>query len=158
MVKKVFFGQTFPDSIAFSDRFLLPFLYDLQIIKITIFYDRNIKVIKGFHTVYYSKTEQTIIEGQKNVILNEDSDKIEAKEFICNTNDFIKSIGGSMSNAGILESLTLASNMDIVYKIGNESQDCLRFSLKIASYEIPICLYGEYSNYYGYFFNFSNKI
>ena len=149
MVKTEFHGKSLPNSTTFSDRSLLPLLYDLQIIKMKIFFDQNLKHIKGFQAFYYCKTTQNIIEGGKNVLLKEDPDKIEIKEFICNPNDFIKLIAGSMSEAEILESLTLTTNMDAVYKVGEESLNSFHFKLNIETNEIPICLYGEYSNFFG---------
>lgn len=111
--------------------------------------DQVNKFIKGFQATYISKNTSTVREGAKNFIIDESLDKVEATEFVCDENDYVRSVGGSVSNKGYLESLIITSNMDIVFKIAEESPHCFRFSLNIDQNEIPICFFGEYSNYYG---------
>lgn len=144
IIKTDTFGKDFPDSASFSDRALLSDYYDLQITKISIYYDKELKIIKGFLAYYLYKTKNELIEGRKNVFLPENANSIETKEFCCEINDYIKSIGGSFSTLGYLESLVFTTNMDNIMKIGEESPHSSRFSLKISNKEIPICLFGEY--------------
>lgn len=142
-------GQKLPTTIEFSDREKLADLSDLLIIKINIFYDEKLKIIKGFQATYLNKVSQKTILGGNNVIIKENSDGIEQKEFSCEINDFIQAIGGSFSKAGDLENLILTSHMDVVFKVGEESVDCSRFLFDIKMNEIPICLFGGFSNSYG---------
>lgn len=144
IIKTDIFGKDFPDSISFSDRSLLFDYYDLQINKIAIYYDKDLNIIKGFLANYLYKTKNELLEGSKNVVLPENTNSFEIKEFCCEINDYIKSIGGSFSTLGYLESLIFTTNMDKIMKIGEETPHSSRFSLKITNTEIPICLFGEY--------------
>ena len=152
-MKSDFYGKSLPNSTPFSDRALMGSSYDFQIIKLTLFYDPIHKFLKGFQALYSKNRSQTL-EGAKNAIIIENLDKIEQSEFVCSENDFVRSIGGSVSNKGFVESLIITSNTDVVFKVGEESTHCFRFSLNIEENEIPICLFGEYSNFRGINFYF----
>lgn len=145
------YGKTLPNSTPFSDRAALESLYDLQIVQMEVFYDRVRKFIKGFQAGYQSQTGSKTIKGSPNYELAAESEDCEKLEFICSGGDYIKGISGSVSTKGFVESLILTSNMDVVWKVGEESARGFRFSLNIEQDEIAICLFGEYSIFYGYY-------
>lgn len=153
-MKSDFYGKTLPNSTPFSDRGIMGSSYDLQIIKLTVFYDPIHKFLKGFQALYSKNNRSQTLEGARNAIFIENLDKIEKSEFACSENDFFRSIGGSVSSKGLVESLIITSNTDVVFKVGEESPHCFRFSLNIAENEIPICLFGEYSIFIGMNFFF----
>lgn len=142
--RKVFESRSHSNEIIFSDKTNQDKKSHYHVIKLRLFIDKTLEIIKGFQATYINLENNEEIDGLRNCLIF-DEKQTEFKEINFEKEDYLKFINGSFNQKGYISYLELISNKEKIFEIGKKNELSKNFELKIEKNEVPISLFGKYT-------------
>ena len=130
-------GKAHEEAEKFSDRSILGDLYTIKINKLKIWSDDT--CIKGIQAWYNNHVTREIIEAPQHLV---EGSSFTISNYDLPLNDYVKTIGGSIGNSGLIETLYVVSSNGKTGRYGVEKKGQKHFELDIGTDQIPITLSG----------------
>ncbi|EAS06900.2 hypothetical protein TTHERM_00726200 (macronuclear) [Tetrahymena thermophila SB210] len=156
-LKEAFVGQSYLDidSRDFNDRAILKRKYNLKIVSITVYLNKELRIINGLRCEYAESEdiftkEQKIVKGKDNVFGSDSSSKVKVK---MDKDDYLQNISVIYDiKEKLIRQITFISAKNQIYVTGevDQSQKDKQYEkqqLNISQQEYPVCVFGTLKPY-----------